>query len=617
MSKFEIGDWVVREGSYGYAEWNAEAMAKPRRVINISHYCISVNNFPYFVKHSSPSRDSNKSIAKHAGWAAEFFRLATPEEIAAITLQAGHIVVNSGSNYSYPIELHPKFDKTVKWRHVTSEEYRKFQDRQEELRKSQDKLEEEEEKDIDIKVMAGDLVVRENQLGWTGGSGVYRVISIDKDSASIRLNDNQKDVKTYWSASYFRHATGEEIALLPIKAGDWVTTIEETKETIYELFKGFVNGGQWRHATPEQFRKVLSTKLGIPENARNAPSRCSPITAKVEPKPCDVIEAIMEQPIEDTPVPIKSGDWVFPNPVYTSSQRVYRVVRLTANDQLVLGDQEIVFHKNNVRPATKAEIAAVPFKTSDLVIHPGGSSVVELVGVRWDKTIAWRHATPEEWRNKMTFGVSTIVSQKRVDEPLYDSRDELSQEIDAAKLEATLGDHENRLSELLTGYEATIQSLSSAAERLDDIEIALTEPRKKDPNDPLDCGECWSPRHCTKHNLPTIYRCRFTKKGHYVRVRGDYTDKVGRGEYANGGFLDDDKSTQGVMVLWPESLEPVPTEPKPDIEALQDKAWNNGKQIGLLDAEKGYHIGRKEGNMLATVMVILTILLMSGLSFLI
>ncbi len=84
----------------------------------------------------------------------------------------------------------------------------------------------------------GDLVVRVNDVNWfensssLKGAGPHRISKVKGDS----LNFSGDSSPFNWLKAYFRLAIDEEIAAMPIKAGDWV--IRDKHLLIYEKYGG-------------------------------------------------------------------------------------------------------------------------------------------------------------------------------------------------------------------------------------------------------------------------------------------------------------------------------------------------------------------------------------------
>lgn len=474
---------------------------------------------------------------------------------------------------------------------------------------------------LDAKV--GDWVIRSsNPWDSIDLKTAYRITERDKDSIRIKFYGTKSSPSkfkdgssfiTWWYLTYFRFATPMEIFNAPIKNGDWITNnIGYTFETPRDMESP--NAFIIKHATPYEYRNAIGGFKMKKEGEE-------PIMPVVEKK-------------EDTNT-YQVGDLVHPNPTYLDSQRAYRVAGISGECVLlwsnnVHADIIVLWHKNNVRPATKEEIKALPVKAGDWV-HVGScikdeDKVVYELFEGFLSNGLWVHITPEKYRAVLAsnhgipmnaVGLPNRVSRVKAkkpktfggvppqlcddqcgpacvseDEPLDDSRDELSNEIDAVKLEATLGDHENRLNamarnhikELDSQRQVFIRSIDSISCRVGNLEKGSQNP----------CGE--------QDKLATVYRCRLGKNGRWVRTRGDYVDKLGRGEYTCGNIIGKGANREQPTVrIYPEALEPVPTTPEMNITTEKKHSWEQGRSRGLYECKDNFTKGMRKGIMFGSI----------------
>ena len=321
------------------------------------------------------------------------------------------------------------------------------------------------------------------------------------------------------------------------------------------------------------------------------------------------------------------GDWVHPMPAHNHTQRALRVLSLAYECLIVDVKAELdkddiaptTWHKSNVRPATQEEIDTVPVKAGDWVTTTKNGTVYELFK-EFAQNGNWIHATPEEYRIVLASwrGVpfNAIGETDRVckieakvknkvaikvpfveDKQLEDSRDDLCNEIDVVKLEATLGDHENRLKALnqnaLSDFDAHVKEIRSIDSRLADLENKPSNP----------CGE---------RDLAIIYRCRLGKNGRWIRTRGDYVDKLGRGEYTGGTVIGTGKNReQPTVKLYPEALEPMPNEPEPCAFTIRRKALEEGRLAGIYEKKDDYKQGMYKGIKITSIGYAITTMVFS------
>jgi len=296
-------------------------------------------------------------------------------------------------------------------------------------------------------------------------------------------------------------------------------------------------------------------------------------------------------------IEIQEGDWVVRlEPSSTLLEgKAWRVTGTTGNGSwLALGGGGY-WWTAYFRFASQAEVNSTPVSAG--CIARSRTVNTSLHRLRYDPVFNsfWDHATPEEYRefihrsnesvhsnadetvsyecnppsvtvtgttdtssadvtfNNLEYGV--IINDPMgapvfmSDEQLEDSRDEMDTDIQIEKIHTILGDYENRLNGL-----------------------------ESDPEVP---------------ELPQIYRCRFTKEGRYVRVKGDWTDDHGRGWYSNGCCPAESPHTQGVKVIFPESLEPCDDVVERDHVTEERKAWQAGKEHANAPAawKRGYRVG--------------------------
>ena len=197
------------------------------------------------------------------------------------------------------------------------------------------------------------------------------------------------------------------------------------------------------------------------------------------------------------------------------------------------------------------------------------SSCIGLEGMPYDErqshpgwAAKWfRHATPDEISDASD-SIESLLSELDpmdlydpvYDEPLEDSRDEMSQDIDAAKLEATLGHQQQQLTNLLN-------AVSAQATKIGKLE-----------NHP-------------EQYMGQFLQDKITGKGPYILVRSAEIDERGRLPYY-GGLRQKGTNNQGYNWRWPETLEPVPE--KGVMKAEAEDWWKSKLN------NRYYYLGRNE-----------------------